>query len=122
MRYRIRAHHGMCFSFFQGKGYSGEFTENMQKMKEKLEQNPTVVLLQETDDVCACCPNNRQGRCLSMEKVERYDSQVLALCGLAPGDQMRWKEFERLVREKILTPGRREEICGDCEWSDLCRF
>ena len=122
MIYRIRAHHGMCFSFLQGKGYSGEFTENMKKMKEKLEQNPTVALLQETDDVCACCPNNRQDRCVSMEKVERYDSQVLALCGLAPGTSIGWQDFERLVREKILTPDRREEICGDCEWNDLCHF
>ena len=36
MLYRIRAHHGMCFSFFKEKGYSGEFTENMWAMKEKL--------------------------------------------------------------------------------------
>lgn len=122
MIYRIRAHHGMCFSFFQGKGYSGEFTENMWKMKEKLEQNPEVILLQETDDVCARCPNNQEGRCVCLEKVERYDRQVLALCGLMPDEQIRWKDFEQLVREKILIPGRREEICGDCEWSELCRF
>lgn len=121
MIYRIRAHHGMCFSFFQGKGYSGEFTENMWKMKEKLEQNPTVVLLQETDDVCACCPNNRQGRCTSLEKAAAYDRQVLVRCGLTAGTSIGWLDFERLVQENILAPGRREEICGDCEWSDLCR-
>lgn len=112
----------MCFSFFQGKGYSGEFTENMWKMKENLVQNPAVVLLRETDDVCARCPNNRQGGCASQDKVEEYDRQVLARCGLTAGQSIRWSDFERLVREKILIPGRREEICGDCEWSDLCRF
>ena len=62
MVYRIRAHHGMCFSFFRGKGYSGEFTENMWEMKRKLEQNPEVVLLDATDDVCAHCPNNKEDR------------------------------------------------------------
>ena len=121
MTYRIRAHHGMCFSFFQGKGYSGEFTANMWDMKEKLAQNPEVILLQETDDVCAHCPNNEQGVCTSMEKVEHYDRQVLALCEIAPGTQMRWNTFERLVQERILEPGRRAEICGGCQWDALCR-
>ncbi len=31
--YKIRAHHGVCLYFFQGKGYSGEFVENMSRMK-----------------------------------------------------------------------------------------
>lgn len=120
MTYRIRAHHGMCFSFFQGKGYSGEFTDNMWKMKEKLAHNPEVILLQETDDVCAHCPNNQEGMCASVEKVADYDGQVLDLCGLTPGTRIRWKDFEKLVQEKVLKPGRREEICGGCEWSKLC--
>ena len=45
MTCKIRPHHGMCFSFFQGKGYSGAFTENMAAMKERLEENPEVTLL-----------------------------------------------------------------------------
>ena len=120
MPYRIRAHHGMCFFFFQGKGYSGEFIENMRRMKRKLEQNPEVVLLAETDDVCARCPNNLDGVCASSEKTERYDTQVLALCGLERGARIRWEDFEALVGARILTAGRREEICGGCQWSGLC--
>lgn len=121
MAYRIRAHHGMCFSFFQGKGYSGEFINNMQEMKEKLAQNPEVLLLCETDDVCARCPNNQQGICASMEKADAYDRQVLTFCRLKPGTRIRWQAFEKLVRENILECGRRETICGDCEWSGLCK-
>lgn len=112
----------MCFAFFQGKGYSGEFTENMWAMKEKLEQNPEVVLVRETDDVCAHCPNNVTGKCTSEEKVAGYDGQVLAHCGTEPGTQIKWKEFSRLVWENILRPGKREEICGGCEWNELCRL
>ncbi len=121
MAYRIRAHHGMCFSFFQGKGYSGEFTENMRKMQERLAQNPKIVLLCRTDDVCARCPNNHEGICDSSEQVEDYDRQVLALCGLSENICVRWKDFTALVRENILAAGRRESICGDCEWSALCQ-
>ena len=120
MIYRIRAHHGMCFPFFQGKGYSGEFTENMWAMKKKLEQNPEVILLREADDVCAHCPNNHEGECTSSIKVENYDRQVLELCRLAPGTQIRWNDFEKAVQEYILSAGRREEICGDCQWNSLC--
>ena len=83
MVYRIRAHHGMCFSFFQGKGYSGEFTENMWEMKRKLAKNPDVILLDSTDDVCAHCPYNQDRVCISADKADAYDSQLLARCGLA---------------------------------------
>lgn len=121
MTYRIRAHHGMCFSFFQGKGYSGEFTDNMWTMKKKLEQNPEVILLREADDVCAHCPNNQMGRCTSADKVEDYDGQVLARCGLKPDTCIRWNDFEKLVMEHILSIGRREEICGGCQWNEICR-
>ena len=93
----------------------------MWKMKEKLERDAEVILLQETDEVCACCPNNRSGRCISGDKVEKYDRQVLERCGLAAGDLLRWSDFEELVRENIITPGRREDVCGDCEWNELCR-
>ncbi len=120
MIYRIRAHHGMCFSFFQGKGYSGEFTDNMWAMKEKLNENPEVMLLCETDDVCAHCPNNRVGACTSLDQVADYDRQVLKQCGLTAGIRIRWNDFEKLVQNKILEPGRREEICGGCEWNELC--
>lgn len=120
MVYRIRAHHGMCFCFFRGKGYSGEFTDNMWAMKEKLKRNPEVILLRETDDVCAHCPNNLSGECTSAGKVESYDSQVLALCGLAPNARIGWNDFEKLVEEHILSAGKREKICGGCQWNDLC--
>ena len=120
MVYRIRAHHGMCFSFFQGKGYSGEFTENMWTMKYKLEQNPAVILIQEADDVCAHCPNNQEGVCTSAAKTQTYDEQVLAYCNLAPNTKIKWNDFQKSVNEYILSAGRREQICGDCQWNELC--
>ncbi len=126
MTCKIRPHHGMCFSFFQGKGYSGAFTENMAAMKERLEENPEVTLLCGADDVCACCPNNQAGRCtdedtgLPSDKAEAYDRQVLYCCGLPEGTKIRWKDFAASVQQNILSPGKREEICG-CQWNELCR-
>ena len=34
----LRAHHGLCLRFFQGKGYSGAFVENMAQKKAMLEE------------------------------------------------------------------------------------
>lgn len=121
MIYRIRAHHGMCFSFFEGKGYSGEFTKNMQMIKEQLDKDPEVFLLDEVDDVCVGCPNNQKGECTSAGKVQDYDRQVLEYCQLVSGIRIRWKDFEKKVWENILDKGRREKICGNCEWNEICK-
>jgi hypothetical protein len=119
-RYQIRPHHGMCMAYFQGKGYSGEFVENMSRMKEILEQNPEIRLVVQTDDICSCCPNNREEGCTSNQKVIRYDSQVLACCGITEGTTMNWNSFRALVKKEILDMGKRREICGDCQWNDIC--
>ena len=116
--YNLRAHHGMCLYFFQGKGYSGKFVENMGAMKEILEENPLVRLLEGYDDVCAACPNKLTETCA--EKASRYDREVLGRCALSPGETLSFRDFSRRVEDTILRPGKREEICGDCQWSSLC--
>lgn len=127
MIYKIRPHHGMCFAFFRGKGYNGKFTQNMWTMKEKLNENPEIILFCGADDVCAHCPHNQNGSCAgngsgpSPSKAKYYDLQVLALCGLSEGTKMRWHDFAEAVRIYILAAGKREAICGDCEWNALCR-
>lgn len=118
--YQIRAHHGMCLAFFEGKGYSNDFTVNMGKMKQLLSENPKVCILAETDDICSCCPNNEEGICLSEEKVRDYDGQVLGLCGLKSGVKLLWEDFEKLVETNILKPGKRKDICGGCQWNSIC--
>ena len=118
--YKIRAHHGMCLSFFQGKGYSGEFVENMSRMKAILEKNPEISLMDSPDDICAACPNRLTENCA--EKASRYDREVLRRCGLSVGERLPYREFSRKVIETILRRGVRAEICGDCQWSSLCRW
>lgn len=117
---RLRAHHGMCLPFFRGAGYSGAFVENMTRMKAILEENPTICLMDCADDICAACPNQLEENCA--EKASRYDREVLSRCGLSAGQQMPYRDFSRRVVETILRPGKREEICGDCQWSSLCRW
>ena len=93
----------------------------MTEKKAALEHNPPVRLTTQADEICCACPNNRFGRCLSAEKAARYDREVLARCGLTSGEVLPYRELEKRVLENILLPGCREEICGDCQWTALCR-
>ena len=121
-QYIIRAHHGMCLAFFIGKGYSREFTEHMQNMKDILKTNPSVKIVSKADDICSACPNNQRGICTSAEKVAEYDKSVLLHCGMSDGDVISFQHFEELVYNHILLSGKREEICGDCRWNSLCHL
>lgn len=118
--YNLRAHHGMCLYFFRGKGYSGQFVENMGKMKAVLEENPTIRLMDSPDDICAACPNKVTEPCA--KKASRYDREVLRRCGLSVGDTLSYEDFSKKVVETILRPGVRGTICGDCQWSSLCHW
>ena len=119
----LRPHHGMCFQFYEGKGYSADFTDHMGRVIRELEANPgqKVVLKAETDIVCRNCPNNEGGICITQEKVQRYDETVLRACGLKVGSEISFAEFIGLVREKIINAGIRRDICGDCSWDYICR-
>ena len=121
-RFLFRPHHGMCFGFFRGKGYSSDFTENMGRIVSYLETHPDTVLTLTAgvDKVCAGCPNQISGVCVSADKVLRYDEAVLRACGLADGEEITYGQMRHLVKEKILDAGMRRQICGDCVWDDIC--
>lgn len=116
----LRPHHGMCLAYFEGKGYSGEFTQNMGKMLELLQENPPVRLTVHTDRICRKCPNNREGICSSEEKVDHYDNAVLEYCGLKEGKELDFRSFTELVQTRIIEKNLRKSICGGCQWDDIC--
>ena len=60
---RLRPHHGMCLAYFEGKGYSDDFTENMQHMLELLEKGAEVEMTVSGDEICKACPNLKSGVC-----------------------------------------------------------
>lgn len=119
---KLRAHHGMCLAFFEGKGYSAGFTAHMAQVLEYLEQeNPIVAVVAEADCICGGCPNLTDGRCRKAALVERYDKAVLALCGMEEHSPSDWESFSARVAERILSQGKRSEICGGCQWSSICK-
>ncbi|MCR5405011.1 MAG: DUF1284 domain-containing protein [Butyrivibrio sp.] len=119
----LRPHHGMCFQFYEGKGYSENFTDHMGRIIREMGAIPSqkIRLKVETDIVCENCPNNEAGECSTADKVKRYDEGVLKACGLAEGDEIFFSDFTELVRERIIDAGIRSDICGDCSWDYICR-
>lgn len=120
--YSLRAHHGLCLFFFAGKGYSSEFVANMADIKSQLDKNPLVCITGKADLICSKCPNNIKGRCKTEAKVAEYDNQVLSRCNLKDGDVLRFYEFQKLILHNILLPGKREEVCGNCRWTSMCKY
>lgn len=118
----MRPHHGMCFQFYEGKGYSEDFTDHMGRIIREMEREPSleIELLSKPDAVCENCPNNRSGSCATGEKSDRYDRMVLEYCGLKEGQRIAYGEFVALVKEKVIEAGVRREICGDCCWDEVC--
>lgn len=118
---KIRAHHGMCLAFFEGKGYSDGFTEHMQIILDKMQSNPKLQIVAKGDIICKKCPNLKDGVCNTPDLVQEYDRQVLLRCGLKENTEINWEEFSKLVTEKILAKGKRQEICGNCQWTEICQ-
>ncbi len=119
----LRPHHGMCFQFYEGKGYSEDFTDHMGRIIREMEADPEqkIRLKVEMDIVCENCPNNESGECITADKVKRYDEEVLKACVLEDGDEISFAGFTELVREQIIDAGIRSDICGDCSWDYICR-
>ena len=119
--FKLRPHHGLCIQFFEGKGYSSEFIQHMTKMISILhESNPDIILTVGTDNICSHCPHNKENFCESAEKVQRFDEAVLQYCNLAQGSQLRWNDFQAIVKESILHQGLLTHVCGDCQWFEIC--
>ncbi len=117
----LHPHHGLCFAFFEGKGYSDGFTANLAHFLNALQTNdPDIRLTCSADPVCDACPNNCHGVCATQDKVEKYDRAVLSYCGLTEGDVLSYSSFAQAVQVKILNAGRRRNVCGTCQWDEIC--
>lgn len=107
-------------AYFVGYGYSDGFTVRMSELLSTLTPETPVRLTVDTDDVCSACPNNQNGVCDKPEQVASYDNAVLSLCGLQEGEFLPFGQFTELVQNRILSPGLRPSVCGNCQWNDLC--
>ena len=117
----IRPHHVMCLAFFKGEGYSEGFAGHMWEMMELFRKNARVRLVLHGDEICSACPNCHLGDCIYRWQVEKYDRGVMEICHLREGEEKDFLQLAAQVQKEIIETGKREKICGHCQWNDICR-
>ena len=119
--YKLRPHHILCIMFFEGKGYSEDFVENMYAVKERLSDNLQQIIPTVNEDIiCTVCPNNNNGVCVSQEKVCGFDRKVLDLCGAAENTPILLSEITDSAIKNIIEKNLLKTVCGSCEWNYIC--
>lgn len=114
---RLRPHHLLCIQNYKGKGYSLEFTENMDKIVETLKHNSgeEIKIIFSTDDVCNKCPNKQdEDLCISNYKVKLIDNKVITYLDLKE-DIYRYNYLVELLKA-VIDKNSFSDICGECEW------
>ena len=59
--------------------------------------------------------------CDSEAHVSQIDRRVADLFGYVEGSRMTLKKFFQNSREKIILSNRLEEMCGECDFMDICK-
>lgn len=123
-KHLIRPHHLFCTRYFEGKGYSEGFTENMGRVLRELESDD-FMLVKGRDDICKSCPNlESNGLCKTQDKAERYDKTVLINLGLKYNTEYNIKDIREIQALKYPVKNKAtkglDKICGDCQWFDIC--
>ena len=118
---KLRPHHALCAQFFEGKGYSDQFTKHMSSVLTALKNTDAVITLtSDCDCICAECPNQIGGVCTSEEKVKGIDRRAINKMGLDFGETVLWSRLCGLAVQTIIRQGVLLDVCGDCEWIGLC--
>lgn len=122
LNYKLRPHHALCLSFFEGKGYSNEFVENMAIIYSSLKKEDQITVTFGEDTICQKCPNMKDSLCSSQSKVYKYDEQVAKACRFKKDQVLTYGEFLQTTYEQIISKRQLVNICSDCEWYDICKI
>ena len=113
----LRPHHINCIFFYRGLGYDEKFKKNMNTITGllKIKGDTEIKLINNCDDLCMACPNNKKCICESEEHVRSFDKKTLKEYKLKIGAVYTFNE----IVKKIYTNfdyNKLISICGDCEW------
>ena len=120
---RLRAHNLLCIQGYVGKGYSPEFTANMDAVVDSLDDDTEVTVLDAPDVLCAACPNLADGGCTlhgagSEAGIVHQDRDVMRRLGLTAGETVLWGAIRARIAQSI-APDDLDTICGRCPWLEL---
>ena len=117
----LRPHHALCLLFFEGKGYSQAFVENMTAFL--AEPSRLVQITTRRDTLCQACPHLKNEACEDEAKVSFFDQQTLSLTDtlFEASQPLPLSIFCQSVYNTILQKDLLAEVCGECEWAALCQ-
>ena len=58
--------------------------------------------------------------CKDIEKVNRYDAIAKNVLELEYGKEYNYSKIRTAVNDNIFKTGKLSDICGNCEWFELC--
>ncbi|WP_374369110.1 DUF1284 domain-containing protein [Dongia sp.] len=125
MTVRLRAHHLLCMLTYVGKGYSTAFTENFDRICERLGRGEDIELVDGPDDVCAPLLADEEPHCHN-ESVLVRDAEALAAISrqfdrpLASGARVTLNPPLLAEWRAAFRDGATRAACHSCEWHDLC--
>ena len=125
--HEFRAHHIVCTSLYEGKGYSGAFCENMTAIVTRLRENPDeeLKLVAHPDMICANCPNRVDDDTCShnFNRVVQKDRRVMEFFGLQEDGTYTYRELCEHALEAMNMEFFMEN-CGKCDWraQGLCKY
>ncbi|MBU6374700.1 MAG: DUF1284 domain-containing protein [Bdellovibrionales bacterium] len=122
MRLRFRPHHFLCALGFQGKGYSPSFISNFSKIVQALNNKEgdqvVIEVVAETDSICEPCPNRRDTKCTTEEKIRLLDQRHQKLLGIEVGQNLQWGQAKDLMASRVEIESFRD-ACKTCSWLAL---
>jgi len=111
----------LCSIGWQGRGYSPDFTENMNAIvlaRLRADPQTPVIFTVMADSICGPCPSRRGMGCVSDERISRLDSRHASALGIRSGQRMSWAEAQDRATTR-LQPRDLGRICTGCQWLDL---
>jgi uncharacterized protein len=128
-RIALRAHHLLCLHGFRGLGYDDRFVQNMAEICQRVqaEPGPEIVVTNEPDDICECCPHVPGCSCDEGSDAEArakaLDQRVLDRIGAQAGQVFDRDDIMALIYTKI-RPEDLAVVCQECEWLpfDYCEI
>lgn len=114
----LRPHHINCLFFYQGLGYSNNFTIGMDKLVTLIKENPysKVMFIVGCDILCNNCPNRQVNNCcITQNKVNELDYNTLRAYNIKENKLYTFHEIIDTIY-KNFSESKFNKICSSCNW------
>ncbi len=125
---KLRAHHLLCMISWKGVGYTPAFTENYNKIIDRLKHETiTIEIIKGKDDICApLMPDNYPDYHCDNESVLIRDAKALIDINhylglnLSIGSQFKISEAYLTEMRKKFQTFEIRSACVGCDWYQFC--